>query len=124
MFKRASEALKENRVSFSSFEIRFVVYRNDNSLEDRIFQSSSWETNPHELRKFMNTIQCEEGWINEAIEIGLWHANRENERERITQVILVGDAPPNSEAEITDKRNSKKCGWQKHRRCFRWSISQ
>ncbi|CAF4780533.1 unnamed protein product, partial [Rotaria sp. Silwood1] len=41
----------------------------------------------------------------EAIEIGLWHANQENERENITQVILIGDAPPNTKDEVKEKRN-------------------
>ncbi|CAF1573592.1 unnamed protein product [Didymodactylos carnosus] len=52
----------------------------------------------------MNKIEVEGGWGNEAIEIGLWHANRENERENITQVILIGDAPPNTKNEVNEKK--------------------
>ncbi|CAF3619174.1 unnamed protein product [Rotaria sp. Silwood1] len=52
----------------------------------------------------MSTIAAEGGLGNEAIEIGLQYANKENERENITQVILIGDAPPNTKTEVNDKR--------------------
>ncbi|CAF3712910.1 unnamed protein product [Rotaria sp. Silwood1] len=104
MFERASAILKEQNIKSDSFQLQFVVYRNYNSKEDKILQSSPWETKPDNLRAFMNTIEVEGGWNNEAIEIGLWHANQENERENITQVILIGDAPPNTKDE-----NSSTC---------------
>ncbi|CAF0938955.1 unnamed protein product [Adineta steineri] len=106
MFERASEILKDHDISSDSFQIQFVVYRNYNSREDKILQSSPWETKPDNLRTFMNTIKPEGGMFNEAIEIGLWHANKENERETITQIILIGDAPPNSKEEVKEKRKS------------------
>jgi hypothetical protein len=53
----------------------------------------------------MNTISPEGGCGNEAIEIGLWHAVNESEMpDSISQVILIGDAPANSENEVTQKR--------------------
>ncbi|CAF3605157.1 unnamed protein product [Rotaria sp. Silwood1] len=104
MFKRASQILKENNIHSDSFQIQFVVYRNYNSEENKILQFSPWETKPDNLRDFMNIINVEGGWANEAIEIGLWHANKEHERENITQVILIGDAPPNTKNEIKFKR--------------------
>jgi hypothetical protein len=52
----------------------------------------------------MNTIEVEGGWNNEAIEIALWHANKENAKENITQVILIGDPPPNTKHEVKVKR--------------------
>lgn len=106
MFERASEILRDNGMDSNSFQIQFVVYRNYNSSEAKLLQSSPWETKPHNLRAFMNTIDVSGGWGNEAIEIGLWHANREHEREPITQVILIGDASPNSSEEVRQKRNS------------------
>ncbi|CAF1341009.1 unnamed protein product [Rotaria sp. Silwood1] len=108
MFERASAILKEQNIKSDSFQLQFVVYRNYNSKEDKILQSSPWETKPDNLRAFMNTIEVEGGWNNEAIEIGLWHANQENERENITQVILIGDAPPNTKDEVKEKRNGFK----------------
>ena len=106
MVHRASEILKEYGIGTNSFQIQFVVYRNYNSKEEKILQSSAWETRPDNLRAFMNTIEVEGGWSNEAIEVGLWHANKENEREPITQVILIGDAPPNSQSEVKKKREN------------------
>lgn len=104
MFERASEILREHKISSTSFEIQFVVYRNYCCQENKILQHSPWETKPDALRAFMNTIDVEGGLGNEAIEIGLWHANEENERASITQVILIGDAPPNTKTEVHDKR--------------------
>ncbi|CAF4349492.1 unnamed protein product, partial [Rotaria magnacalcarata] len=89
MFERTSEILKDHKMDSNSFQLQFAVYRNYNSKEDKLLQSSPWETKPHNLRAFMNTIGVEGGWVNEAIEIGLWHANQEHEREPITQVILI-----------------------------------
>jgi hypothetical protein len=55
----------------------------------------------------MNTIGPEGGAGNEAIEIGLWHAVTETEMpDSISQVILIGDAPANSQNEVTQKRAS------------------
>ncbi|CAF0744473.1 unnamed protein product [Adineta steineri] len=104
MFQRASGILKDHDIKADSFQIQFIVYRNYNSTEDKILQSSPWEIKPDNLRAYMNTIKVEGGWGNEAIEIGLWHANKENERENITQVILIGDAPPNTKVEVEKKR--------------------
>ena len=106
MFHRITKILRDNNINSDSFEIQFAIYRNYNSRENDILQSSPWETKPDNLRIFMNNIESDGGWGNEAIEIALWHANRENEREPITQVILIGDAPPNTRQEIQDKRNS------------------
>jgi hypothetical protein len=54
----------------------------------------------------MSTINADGGWGNEAIEIGLWHANKEHERELITQVILIDDALSNNYGEVHVKRNT------------------
>ncbi|CAF2540353.1 unnamed protein product [Rotaria sp. Silwood2] len=105
IFDRTRKILRENNINEDSFQIQFVVYRNYNSTEDKILQYSPWEMKADNLRAFMNTIKVERGWNNEAIEIGLWHANKENEREKITQVILIGDASPNTKDEVKQKRS-------------------
>jgi hypothetical protein len=71
MFERASEILKDHKMPSNLFQIQFVVYRNYDSSQDKLLQSSSWETKSQNLHTFMNTIQAEGGWLNEAIEIGL-----------------------------------------------------
>lgn len=73
-------------------------------MED-ILVASPWETNPEKLRKFMETIKIAGGLGNEAIEIGLLHANNEANMETgINQIILIGDAPPNTPEEVRVKR--------------------
>ena len=95
MFERACAILKEKGMA-ATFELQFVVYRNYDCKEERILQYSGWESDPNNLRQFMNTIDASGGtWEPEAIEIGLWHANHVAETVKINQVILIGDAPPN-----------------------------
>ncbi|CAF1267204.1 unnamed protein product [Adineta steineri] len=105
MFERASCILAEKKIPNDIFSMQFAVYRNYNSLENKILQVSPWETRGSQLRAFMDTIKSEGGWGEEAIEIGLWHAVRESEtKESISQVILIGDAPANTQADIVSKR--------------------
>ncbi|CAF1383648.1 unnamed protein product [Rotaria sordida] len=67
--------------------------------------TSAWETKANNLRAFMNTIGPKGGMGAEAIEIGLWHAVKESEMpDSISQVILIGDAPANTESEVRQKR--------------------
>jgi len=107
MFDRAADVLKENGISADCFQLQFVVYRNYCCRGDKILQHSPWETKSDNLRAFMNTIDVEGDLGNEAIEIGLLHANDENERDEITQIILIGDAPPNTKAEVAQKRQRR-----------------
>ena len=59
----------------------------------------------------MATVGPSGGQGNEAIEIGLWHATNEAYSESsISQVILIGDAPANTENEVSKKRNY--CNWK------------
>ena len=36
------------------------------------------------------------GWKNEAIEVALWHAMEQHERDPLAQIIIIGDMPPNT----------------------------
>jgi len=102
MFERASSILTQNGIASDSFELQFAVYRNYSSFDD-ILQHSPWESRPERLRAFMDRTTASGGLGNEAIEVGLWHANEELKRENITQVILIGDAPANTLGEVTQK---------------------
>jgi len=94
MFERATIILKDHGIPTDSFQMQFAVYRDYDCLIDGLLQYSPWETKPENLRKFMETITARGGGdYEEAIEIGLWHANTENEKNEISQVILIGDAP-------------------------------
>ena len=55
---------------------------------------------------FRKSFACLQFVLNsEAIEIGLWHANNEFDKGRLSQVILIGDAPVKSKKQIIDNRN-------------------
>ncbi|CAF3824593.1 unnamed protein product [Rotaria sp. Silwood1] len=101
MFERALIVLKEKGLSQDSFIMQFAMYRNYNSRENKILEVSSWETKASNLRTFMNTIRPEGGWGDEAVEIGLWHAVQESQtQESIAQVIIIADAPANTEENV------------------------
>ena len=97
MFERCALILKEKNFTEDAFQLQFAVYRNYSSGTEYLLQSSPWETKPTSLRSFMNKINVSGGLGNEAIEIGLWHANNENDKEPISQIILIGDMPANEE---------------------------
>jgi len=106
MFERASEILVKNKIGGNSFQLQFVVYRDYDCLEE-ILQASPWTTNPEELRSFMTNVDAKGGADREeAIEIGLWHANMEATKMPLSQVILIADAPAKTPAQIAAYRNS------------------
>jgi len=106
MFERTAGILKENKLNANCFSLQFAVYRNYNSKENEILEHSPWETKPTNLWAFMKKIDVDGGWGNEALEIGLFHANNEASTQfGISQIILIGDAPANSDDEIVFKKN-------------------
>ncbi|KAL4445289.1 hypothetical protein ABPG74_022102, partial [Tetrahymena malaccensis] len=106
MFQRASIVLQENNIQDECFQMQFVVYRDYDCLIDGILQFSPWESKPISLREFIKTINAHGGGdFEEAIEIGLQHANTENSLKPISQVILIGDAPSKSNEAIKRDRN-------------------
>jgi hypothetical protein len=54
----------------------------------------------------MSKIRPAGGMGNEAIEIGLLHANKQLLDGGLTQVILIGDVPPNTRDEVSQRFNS------------------
>jgi hypothetical protein len=105
MFERASAILIEKKLPSDTLQMQIAIYRNYNSKENKLLQVSSWETKAGNLRAFMSTVGSEGGWDQEAIEIGLWHAVKESEMQNsISQVILIGDAPANTQQEVSQKR--------------------
>ena len=106
MFERATSILFDYKIPTDSFQLQFAVYR-DYDCKDGILQFSPWETRPENLRKFMEKVSAKGGGdYEEAIEIGLWHANDEDAKLEISQVILIGDAPPKDKEAIARDRNT------------------
>ena len=98
MFERAHTILEDEGYP-NAFEMQFAVYRNYNA-QGMILEHSTWERKPDNLRAFMSEVRACYGLGNEAIEIGLRHVNQEREAEEVSQVILIGDMPPNTRGEV------------------------
>ena len=107
MFERVKKILVDAKLSEDSFQMQFAVYRNYSNDENTLLQNSIWETKPNNLRAFMEKIGPDGGQGREAIEVGLWHAYNEHQKENISQVILIGDAPANTIDEVTSNRISR-----------------
>ncbi|KAL4445288.1 hypothetical protein ABPG74_022101 [Tetrahymena malaccensis] len=104
MFKRVNQVLQEKNISDDCFQIQFAIYR-DYDCKDGILKFSPWESNQKNLFQFIKTIKAQGGGdFEEAIEIGLQHANYENTQKNISQVILIGDAPSKNQYAIQRDR--------------------
>ncbi|CAL6057004.1 Helicase-related_protein [Hexamita inflata] len=102
MFTNAFTVLKEQNYD-QSFDVMFAAYRSygDGAM---ILQSSAWESNPDNLKRFVDTIHADGGWDEEAMEIGLQHANFQLEKG-LTQVIVIGDIGPTPSDDVQNRRN-------------------
>mmetsp|Transcript_1307 Transcript_1307/g.2561 ORF Transcript_1307/g.2561 Transcript_1307/m.2561 type:complete len:1973 (-) Transcript_1307:280-6198(-) len=105
MFSDVELTLNAKGVS-GSFELLIGIYRNYNAPPEKLFEHSSWESEPPNLEQFMKGVRPEYGWGNEAVEVGLQFVNNNTSVGNITQVILIGDMPPNSPADVINKRDS------------------
>jgi len=105
IFERTSILLEEHFIDPSCIYLQFAVYRNYNTTDEQfILENSNFENNSFNLLSFLSQLKAKDGlgFVPEtkAIEIGLWHANRVG----VSQVILIGDAPPNSKDKIDSLR--------------------
>eukprot|EP01064_Diplonema_japonicum_P004269 TRINITY_DN1278_c1_g1_i3.p1 TRINITY_DN1278_c1_g1~~TRINITY_DN1278_c1_g1_i3.p1 ORF type:complete len:2509 (+),score=795.47 TRINITY_DN1278_c1_g1_i3:1288-8814(+) len=82
-----------------TFSIQICVYRNYNH---KLFECSKWCDDAGSLYEFLQHVTACGGWGDEAVEVGLQHVNNE---EKVTQVILMGDAPSSSETKLTAVKN-------------------
>eukprot|EP00475_Leptophrys_vorax_P028905 TRINITY_DN420_c0_g1_i3.p1 TRINITY_DN420_c0_g1~~TRINITY_DN420_c0_g1_i3.p1 ORF type:complete len:1644 (-),score=423.25 TRINITY_DN420_c0_g1_i3:60-4415(-) len=102
VFQDATEVFKAHN-SPSWFAVQIAVYRNYNVNDNSLLQASAWEVKPENLRTFMNGVGPEGGMGNEAIEIGLQYANALLATGGLTQIILIGDVPPNTREEVAKR---------------------
>jgi hypothetical protein len=79
MFDRATEILEDEFKGRGGglFEMQFAVYRNYKSGADMLLEASEWRSNPQDLKDFLGRVKACGGQKNEAVEIGLWHANQQ-----------------------------------------------
>lgn len=116
MFERIGKVLDKHGLT-TVVLMQFAVYRNYSSGAEYLLQYSSWESMPHVLNSYINSIGTNGGQGNEAVEIGLAHALEEHSKEEIDQVILIGDMPPNTNDEVNSNRASHCNGeayWQQY----------
>ncbi len=103
MFHRAFDVLGQGPVA--GITIQIGVYRNYNvERAELAFQASEWHSSPEPLVDFLSGVEVGGGCGEEAVELGLRHANQEHAREPISQVIIIGDAPPQTRAQADSLR--------------------
>ena len=105
--KRISITLKDNNKDPKSFRLQIMGYRNYNAPRDKILEYSGWSSDGTRLREFLANLKANWGVNNEAIEIGFQHiidCEKESKNDQVSNVILIGDRPPNSKEEVLSKR--------------------
>jgi len=106
MFRRLEKVLA-NKGQKATVEIQVAVYRNYSSPSHHLMEFSGWESNPHGLWTFLETIVPRGGQGNEAIEVALHYAADKYESDNINQCVLIGDYPPNTREEVVSKRGGQ-----------------
>ncbi|EAR87661.2 helicase carboxy-terminal domain protein (macronuclear) [Tetrahymena thermophila SB210] len=118
MLERSCQIIinSEKNIPEDCFQIQFAVYRDYDQMNEGILQVSPWESKAENLKQFLEQITPKGGEdYEEAIEIGLQHANQENSKYPLSAIILIADAPAKSLSQIKNYR--KKYGgedyWKK-----------
>ncbi|UJR19037.1 hypothetical protein I4U23_022168 [Adineta vaga] len=105
LFDHVSDILAEKRLPSSLIQMQFCFYRNYKFRENQILQVSPWRTRPFDLRVFLNTINIEGENCDETMEIALEHVvNESKTKDSVSQVILIGDTPPNTKEKVKENR--------------------
>jgi hypothetical protein len=110
MFKRLRQVL-EVKAPDKQVWVQFAAYRNYSNTADTVLVHSAWVSAASQLKPFLDTIRPDGGQGNEAVELGLAHAvllhDSCEEGDQVSQIALIGDMPPNTVQEVTDKRASR-----------------
>lgn len=97
LWNETREVIKEmvERITkVGNVKLKCIAYR-DYCDGDKIFEYSKWHTNAEPLFNFIKKIECDGGGdAPEAVEDALELVYKE--KEKVTRVILIGDAPPHS----------------------------
>jgi hypothetical protein len=105
MFDRAKKVIADAKVNVS-FEMQIAIFRNYSSGPNLLLECSPWSSDAETLKRFLDPITISGGQGNEAMEIGFWHANQQvAQPSGLSQVIVLGDAMPNTEADVKSKRS-------------------
>ena len=106
MFKRIKVILTENNFDSSCFEVKFLAYRNYNAPAANLLLESNWCNDADVLESFLGQVDPDFGWGKEAIEVGFQRINDiiSDEGDKISELLLIGDAGFNTDKEIQEKR--------------------
>jgi len=113
VFAQVKRVLDANdEMKGKSYEVKLGCYRNYNSEPKKLYECSAYQSDVALLSTFLESIKVSGGWGAEAVEIGLWDVNKDiveaqDEGEMKYQVIVIGDAPPNSKADVAYKRSDQ-----------------
>ncbi|KAL4441131.1 hypothetical protein ABPG74_002081 [Tetrahymena malaccensis] len=102
MFERSCLITKKSgkNIPEDCFQLQFAVYR-DYDMKEQVLQASQWESKVDNLLTFLETIEPEGGGdYEEAVEVGLQHANLQHANQELSAIILIADAPSKSMAQI------------------------
>ena len=114
MFERAHAVLNSQGVT-GNFQLMVAVYRNYQCGPNLLLEQSQWASEPNDLTEFISKINASGGSNTngyKAVEIGFELANRMHQKlvdsseGVLNQVILIGDMPPNTPADVTHNRQS------------------
>ncbi|KAL4441130.1 hypothetical protein ABPG74_002080 [Tetrahymena malaccensis] len=102
MFERSCLIIKKSgkNIPEDCFQLQFAVYR-DYDMKEQVLQASPWESKFTNLLTFLEAIEPEGGDdYEEAVEVGLQHANLQHANQELSAIILIADAPSKSMAQI------------------------
>jgi hypothetical protein len=85
----------EEAAKIGGLDVQLLYYRGDNEV-----RASLWLSDAHELVSHMNAIRCMAGATK--IARALRHIRRENEREKISAAIFIGDAVEEPPGQLYD----------------------
>ena len=122
MFELMRKALKQKGLKEDCFQLKFVTYRNYSSSYEDLLDYSEWSSTSGKLQSFLDRVKASGGCDpGEAVEVALQYSLRDHiclkhkSEPGIDQVILIGDAPSNTDSETDKHRRIKgEDYWSKH----------
>lgn len=102
---KLGEVLRENNCSFQLQIADYKDYPRPGSRDPSpLHHTSKWSCEPNYLKEFIETVKATGGGGNEAecLELGLHYANTLADEGVLHHVIVIGDEPPSTEAEINE----------------------
>lgn len=82
------------QIGGENLELMWMAYR-DYDVPRLLLEKPKWTSDPNQLQSFVDSIVCTGGGdFEEAIEYAFMGVRKEHEKNAVTRVVLIGDAPP------------------------------